>query len=101
MDNKMYGLIILILVPLLVPFVYIINGLVLSIMWRWFIVPLGVIAIGKAHAIGIASIVGMVAKNSNQEDNRDVSEKFVAFISVGIVSPFIVLSIGYLMKSLM
>lgn len=38
----------------------ILRGYVLSVLWRWFVVPLGVPEIGIAQAIGISIIVGLV-----------------------------------------
>lgn len=35
------------------------GGLVLSDLWKWFVVPLGVVPIGIAHAIGLMQVVGM------------------------------------------
>lgn len=35
----------------------IVNGWALSILWHWFLVPLGVSQIGVAHAMGIAMTV--------------------------------------------
>lgn len=34
------------------------SGLVLSVMWGWFIVPLGIAAITIPHAVGISFITG-------------------------------------------
>jgi uncharacterized membrane protein len=33
------------------------RGIVLSVLWKWFIVPLGVIEIGIFHAIGFSLLV--------------------------------------------
>jgi len=34
-------------------------GVVVSDMWTWFVVPLGVMPIGIAHAMGIMAILGI------------------------------------------
>lgn len=36
------------------------NGFMLSYLWQWFVVPLGVPAIGIIQAIGICMIVSML-----------------------------------------
>ena len=41
-----------------VPFA-LLTGMVLSDLWLWFMVPLGVPAIGVAHACGITTIPGI------------------------------------------
>lgn len=33
------------------------TGLAISLLWQWFLVPLGVIPIGIAHAFGLSLIV--------------------------------------------
>ncbi len=43
------------LVPLML-----LNGWALSVMWGWFLVPLGLPPIGMAMAIGIGSIIGLL-----------------------------------------
>lgn len=39
---------------------WILRGFVLAKMWLWFLVPLGVPEIGKAHAIGIAMLAALM-----------------------------------------
>lgn len=38
------------------------KGYLVSIMWRWFLVPLGVPAVGAWHVIGIALVVSVMTK---------------------------------------
>lgn len=46
-----------ILALLLLPVQMIVSGLVLKTLWFWFIVPLGVPALGVAQALGVATVV--------------------------------------------
>lgn len=39
------------------------RGFVLSRLWHWFMVPLGVREVGIALAIGISLLVGLIARN--------------------------------------
>ncbi|MBT7350047.1 hypothetical protein HN803_04620 [candidate division WWE3 bacterium] len=41
---------------LVVP-VYMLTGFILADLWLWFVVPLGVVAIGKAHACGLMMLI--------------------------------------------
>ncbi len=41
-----------------------INVIGLVLMWRWFVVPLGVPAIGAAHAAGLAGIKGFLFRDN-------------------------------------
>jgi hypothetical protein len=43
------------------------NGFVITQLWNWFIVPLGVISISIAHAIGLSLIIGMLTLRINAE----------------------------------
>lgn len=45
---------------LLVPVMIVVNGYVLSVMWNWFCVPLGMIQIGAAHALGISVLANHI-----------------------------------------
>lgn len=39
--------------------VIVLTGLALEDMWGWFIVPLGAVAIGQWHALGLATMIRM------------------------------------------
>jgi len=52
----------------------ILAGVVLSDLWEWFIHPLGVPAIGIAHAMGIAVIVaGFKASLAQRHKNKPLT----------------------------
>lgn len=53
MDKEEDDLVLLIVTITMVVLAIIMNGLYLSIAWEWFVVPLGVPAITKAHALGL------------------------------------------------
>ena len=46
---------LIIMVPLML-----LGGVVFSDLWRWFVVPLGLMPIGIAHAIGLRGVVSLV-----------------------------------------
>ena len=48
----------------------ILRGLVLKILWGWFIVPLGVISIGISHALGISIIITFITFKKPAEDTK-------------------------------
>jgi hypothetical protein len=43
------------------------NGMMMTFMWRWFLVPFGVPAIGVAHACGLFLLVGMFTYSFTRE----------------------------------
>jgi hypothetical protein len=74
------------------------SGYVLSVMWGWFLVPLGAPKIGVAHAIGIAGLVAMIAKNSNVSKD---DESFIGMLSWVFFKPLITLAGGWVAKMFM
>jgi hypothetical protein len=50
------------------------NGVMLSYMWQWFVVPLGVRAIGVPQALGIAIIVSMLTYEGSGKSDDDPAE---------------------------
>ena len=69
----------------------ILRGLVLKILWGWFLVPLGVMAITIPHALGFATIVTYLTYTIPTEH---VTWDVVMTINIG-VSLFILL-FGYI-----
>jgi multisubunit Na+/H+ antiporter MnhB subunit len=77
----------------------VLNGFMLSYMWQWFVVPLGVRAIGVPQAVGIAIICSIVTyreqpKNSEPDEGLNkillqLAAKVVAF-GVAFVLSFMV-----------
>jgi hypothetical protein len=82
---------------ILSPFI-ILNGWVLSWLWLWFLVPLGIPAIGVVHAMGITGVVGFLTKQYTETDGeKDRGEK-LAYL---VVAPFLALAVGYILHSFM
>lgn len=79
--------------------VALLRGLVLKIMWGWFIVPLGVTPINIPMAIGIAMTVGMLTqRESDPNDKRSGTEKFVTAFFTGIFGAGFVLFFGWIVQ---
>jgi len=74
-----------------------INGFVLKYLWGWFMVPLGIVQIGIAHAIGITVIVGYLTQRDSKVNMDGFIERLV---SVAIAS-LLILLIGYIVHSFM
>lgn len=74
------------------------NAFVITLLWRWFAVPLGVPAIGMAMAIGLA----MLASRFNGGSDRMryggplTSEDIERLMLHGAIRPTMVLGVGYL-----
>ena len=75
---------VLIIVPMII-----IRALVLATLWEWFIVPLGVMNITIAHAVGLSSIFSLILSKvrSKEEESllKSISHEFMTFIVVLVV----------------
>lgn len=61
-------------------FIMLFRGYVLSILWMWFVVPLGVLPITAVHGIGIFLLVCFLSvkktpKNSEEKQQKSSGEK--------------------------
>lgn len=89
--------------PALIAVQAILNGWVLSHLWRWFFVPvLDLPAIGIAQAIGISLVVGylthQIPKETTYEANKSKTEKFLEAVLMGVIRPLFALLIGFIVK---
>lgn len=76
----------------------ILNGWVTSILWGWFIVPLGAPTIGIANAIGLALFVGLFVNRqviAPTEGETDTNKSVVKVV-LAVLFPFIALGIGWI-----
>ena len=72
------------------------SGYVLSILWGWFIVPLGVIPLPLWHASGVAVLAGYLTKQPN-EDKRTTTAKLLTIV----FTPAVALGLGAIYHALM
>ncbi len=76
---------------------------VLTVLWTWFIVPLGLPAIGIATAIGASLIVGMFMPNqvAKKDTTMNKTDAIANVFSVAIGGPAVVLLIGWIVTLFM
>jgi hypothetical protein len=67
-------------VVLVIPLLVFFDGLVLKTLWVWFLVPIGLPAIGVATAIGVSIIAHMLAAST--EGKKDEEEGWGHIIGV-------------------
>lgn len=78
----------------------ILRGVVISTMWAWFIVPLGVDPITLTHGIGLSFFMSLfVAKYRNTKDD-DTSEKIAQWMFI-FMHPLVALLFGWIVHSFM
>jgi len=97
-DGCIVASVLLALVMVLAPVTYIINGLVLKVLWLWFIAEtFGLPVITVAQAIGLSIVVGFLTHQDCQrektEDAYNAAGKLIVTIFVG---PLLALGIGYI-----
>lgn len=92
MENKKIIAILLTAIPGIIW-----SGFVIKILWIWFMVPLGLIEISLAHAIGIDIIITFMVSHSVDIKNKTTTE----LISKMISKPALMLFMGFIAKSFM
>ena len=71
------------------------NAVAMVVLWRWFMVPLGMRAIGIWHMVGIRTLAGMFIPSDYAEKER----KPWAKVLIVAMIPIFALLIGWLCKS--
>ncbi|RZK29216.1 MAG: hypothetical protein EOO61_20945 [Hymenobacter sp.] len=79
----------------------IIRGFVFSILWGWFVVPLGVVAIGVAHAIGLAAVFGFLTTHLSHYQRKESDNPFGEALGRMLVVPFLVLFFAWIVHLFM
>lgn len=75
------------------------SGYALSMMWKWFITPLGVQEISIIQAVGISSMFGMIKGVSFDDDDRDMNAWMKTLILIG--APLLSLGFGWVLYQFM
>jgi type IV secretory pathway TrbL component len=90
---------------ILLPFLFCLNAYTLAYLWLWFVVPLGVPAIGMAHALGILCLKGFLTSHlaTFKHDEEDVTKSKLMWTKTArnIGVPFACLAFGYIYHSFM
>ena len=90
---SVFGIIIAAIVGLFLFAIY--NAWVLTILWGWFIVPLGVKALSIAHAYGFTLVTGLILSNRGIKENKG-KDDWVSSIITWLLLPLVVLFFGWI-----
>lgn len=71
------------------------NAWVLSILWGWFIVPLGVKSLSIAHAYGFTLVTGLVLSNRGVKENKN-QEDWAVSVTTWLLIPLAALFFGWI-----
>lgn len=89
----------------IVPFSVALRGWAVSVLWGWFVVPLGVAAIGMWNAAGISLIAGFLTYRSDltTKDDNDKSpwDAVIRATAVAVLLPMLMLAFGAAYRGLM
>ena len=70
------------------------RGWVLSLLWVWFIVPLGAPEIGVIHAWGLAMAIQFMTQTWVHREDKEPMKSIANLI----LSPLVILLVGYILK---
>lgn len=85
---------------LIAPFDILCYSLSLKILWGWFMVPIGLAPIGKAHAFGISVVASLLLANkADKVVPSDIS--VVGRMATSMTVSLVCLGIGWLAHSFM
>jgi hypothetical protein len=88
-----------------IPLGYILNGLALSVMWRWFMTPVfNLPALSIAQAIGVSIVVGFLSyQHIDTKKDEGLSEEYkvMTAIVVTFLRPLFALFIAWIVHLFM
>lgn len=88
---------------LLIALLIIANGYVIQTLWQWFLVPLGLISITMSHAYGLSIIATCMTGVTHVlafMKKVQTEEDYYIKLSEVFLTPFCVLSLGFIVKTL-
>lgn len=70
------------------------KGWVIHLLWRWFVVPLGVDPIGVAHAWGLSLLVGLMTVQRDSERAETPLEGLFQVVFLSLMLSTLALAFG-------
>lgn len=78
---------------LVLPITSIFTGFTLSILWGWFVVPLGVMALSIPQSLGISITIAFLTHQPHKSDDE---VGFWATIAQGVIKCVLFLALGWI-----
>jgi hypothetical protein len=96
---KVIGIITVTLVTMVLS--TILNGWAFSLLWEWFVSPLGYPVLSVPQAIGLSLVIAYVTHQYNKDEHKGQSfpEVLAWGISLAVVKPMMSLGVGLIIKS--
>lgn len=98
---KIIGIITVTLITMVLSVVM--DGWALSLLWEWFIYPIGGPQLNIPQAIGFSIVVRYLTHQHQKDENKDkpFTEVLSWSIALAIVKPLMALGVGLIIKSFM
>lgn len=80
------------------------RGYVFTELWSWFLVPLGAVPIGKAHALGISLLLWLATTaglKTQLDTDKKAAEWMPQAVGMCLSYPAMGLAFGWIFKELM
>jgi hypothetical protein len=90
----------MVLVPALTLLFVFNRALPFAVLWRWFVMPLGVPGLSYVHAFGILLVFSLL-KNVSQTIPGKTKEQTTTDLISSAIQPWLLLLCGWLMKGWM
>jgi hypothetical protein len=87
--------------PVIVVFSSVVNGFVLTILWKWFVIPVfSLPALNIPQAIGISMVIAFLTHQrvKNKDDNKEVFELWLSLFFYSVFYPLLVLGISWIVQ---
>ncbi len=73
----------------------VVRAWVFTLLWSWFVVPLGAPEVGIATAVGLALIISLFTQHLAKEETKDKS-MINDLITRAFLAPIVTLIVGWL-----
>lgn len=83
----------------MLPFTILLRGFVLTQLWHWFLVPLGLREISLAHAYGLSILIALftshTASSSKEDQEKGIAYLVFKMVFMGFAMPLIMWFFGW------
>lgn len=77
------------------------SGVAAMLLWQWFVVPLGVPALGFWHALGLATTIGLLTKDGHLYNRTDSADRLGHLVITALMAPILAVLFGWAYSGLM
>lgn len=105
MSDRQKAVLIILALVVLVPAAIALNGWVFTVLWAWFVVPMGAPVLGVWHALGIGLVVHMplrgLAAKSDITSTKPAADRLTDAAATTFGTPLLTLALGWFFRAMM